>query len=135
MKIKYTFLALIFVSPMVFGQSMESQSLKWLVDKLDNTAHSDEVVLSSWLETNAQVVKWYQKGGAVVYQFEITGRTGNWSDVSQSGQSTLSVTFRQMPGTIVFKRTTEGISIETNIQKNGSNLMPYVFHVTQITTL
>lgn len=119
----------------VNGQSIETTNLKWGVDQVTNTQKNELIPSESWLQTQGQVIKWYQKGGLVVYEFFITGRDGSWTDISLTGEYRYAITFRGLTGSLVFRRTSSGLEADLNVNKDNSNLMPYRFHIINVSSL
>jgi hypothetical protein len=114
------------------AQSVESQNLRWNVTGFHNKTNGDNVSLTSYFETSPQLIRWIQKNGSVIYDFQVTGKAGSWSDVNSDGEITFNVIFREHSGTIRFARQQGSITIEPNILKSGSNMLPYNFSVSTV---
>jgi hypothetical protein len=134
MKKTILLLSIIYTCTWATAQSVDSSNLTWHVDGFHNKSNNEDVTLASRFETSPQQIRWSQKGGAFVYDFEVTGKTGSWTELQVDGEVTFEVTFRGQSGTIRFARTQGKITIETSILKDGQNLLPYVFTVSSTST-
>lgn len=119
----------------VHGQSMVNDRLVWSVAGFLNNTSQESVTYSCRFESEPGKITWIQKSGSVVYEFSVTGKQGAWRDVSKDGEVTYSVTFRGKPGTIRFARSGSAITIETDVQVDGKNSLPYTFNVSSINPL
>lgn len=117
-----------------YSQSIETHNLTWQVISFHNHSNNEDVTLASRFETSPQLVKWIQKNGSVVYEFNITGKSGTWMNINNDGEFEMTVSFRDSTGTILFKRDQGVISITINIIKDGQALLPYTFKVSSIST-
>ncbi|MBL7851127.1 MAG: hypothetical protein JNN04_09510 [Cyclobacteriaceae bacterium] len=132
MKRIYLILTILVQAAWVEGQSLTSAQLTWTSSGMYNKTNQETVAYGCTFETGPGVVKWIQKGGAVVYEFTVTGARGSWQNVAEDGELTLDVTFRGQPGTIRFARSGSSITIEPDIQKDGQNSMPFRFTISAI---
>ena len=117
------------------AQSISEHKLKWSVTSFSNSDTNETTNHTCSFESTPDVIKLIQKGGTMVYEFQITDRSGSWNDVDTDGQTVISVTFRGNSGTLKFKRSQGEITIQTDISVSGKNIMPYTFTVNSISTL
>lgn len=115
------------------SQSIQSSQLSWSVSGIHDLRTDTVTQTVSRFDTSPGLLKWIQKNGAYVYEFNVTGSSGSWPDVSSTGQFVFQVQFRNYSGSIVFKRTSSGITIEPDIRKNGQNMFPYSLNCSSVT--
>jgi hypothetical protein len=129
------FCFLLFFSLQLQAQAIKTDNLRWSVSKFYNEEIAETSTNASVFESTPQKVTWIQKNGARVYEFEITGTDGSWPDVTGDGEFTCNILFRGNSGTIKFSRRQGVTTIETNIQVDGKNILPYTFTVIAISEL
>ncbi len=114
-----------------------TKRLLWKVDGVSKTDNSTDQFTSSseFVTEGSNTIKWNQKGGALVYNFEVTQKVGNWKDTKQNGELVFSVLFRGYAGKIKFSRKQGQIKIETDIPIEGKNTLPFVFTIASISVL
>lgn len=134
-KIKYCLIVSILISINCKAQSIDSQNVKWSVTKFYYNSVNESTTHSSVFEVRTPKIEWIQKGGALVYEFTITDKTGDWPDVSKDGKVIYSVSFKGNPGTIKFERNQGEVTIVTNVSFEGKNILPYTFTVNSISPL
>lgn len=117
------------------AQAIKTDNLRWSVSKFYNKEIAETVTNASVFETTTQKITWSQKNGARVYEFDITGTSGSWADVTGEGEFTYNISFRGNSGTLKFTRMQGVITIETNIPVSGKNILPYTFTVNSISRL
>lgn len=95
----------------------------------------ESVTNASRFESNSNKIKWIQKGGALVYEFDINSISNGWDDVSKDGEVIVDVSFRGNKGSIKFSRKQGQTSIETDIRIDGKNILPFTFTINAISEL
>lgn len=116
-----------------YSQSPDNRA--WTVSAFDNTQTNEHVTYACAFETHSDKIKWIQKGGARVTEFQITSRTNTWSNIQEVGEITYQVTLDGNSGWIRFYRESGQLFIETNLQVEGKNTLPFKFMVNSTSTL
>ncbi len=138
-KLPITFSAsivLLFIaSNLSVAQSVSAKNLRWSSNEFYNDEVKETTTHTSVFETSSERIKWIQKNGARIYEFEVREITGSWQDTSKDGEITYQVSFRGNSGTIKFSRKRGRTTINTNIPLEGKNILPYTFSVNSISPL
>lgn len=136
MKPIYTFFILssfLLCSSLLYSQSPDNRA--WTVSAFDNTQTNEHVTYACSFETHSDKIKWIQKGGARITEFQITSQTNSWSNIQETGEVTYQVTLDGNSGSIRFYRESGQLFIETNLQVEGKNTLPFKFMVNTTTAL
>jgi len=135
---KLLVISLIALSFQVLGQNDDfAHKLLWKINGVSKTDSSTDQFSSSseFVTQGTNTITWIQKGGSVVYNFEVTQKAGNWRDSKQDGELVFSVLFRGHAGKIKFSRKEGRITIEPHIPIEGKNTLPFVFTIVSITAI
>lgn len=128
-----TILGLISGSHIVCAQSPDNRV--WTVTAFDNIERNEHVAYSCSFETHNDKIKWIQKGGARVTEFQIVSKTTSWSNIEDAGEVTYQISLDGNTGSIRFYRASGQLAIETNLQVGATNSLPFKFIVTSTTAL
>jgi len=114
-----------------------TKRLVWKVSGVSNTDNSTDQYTSNseFVTQGTNTIQWLQKGGAIVYNFDVTQKSGNWKDSKKDGELLFAVMFRGHAGKIKFSRRQGQVKIETNIPIEGKNTLPFVFTIDSISML
>jgi hypothetical protein len=115
------------------GQAVSfSDSLVWKISGYTNTKKNENNTLYCEFKTTSNVIIWVQDSGDDVNEFQITSTDGMWPDLSQDGTITFHVTWNDLPGTMRFSKSNGTTEIRMEINKDGLNLTPFVFTVSDV---
>lgn len=139
MKTILIFFVIYFLPHLIKAQTfdLETAKVNWKVNQVTNKDNASDQFQShsEFITHDINTIKWVQKGGAKVYEFDVIERTGSWHNSDADGELIYSVTFRGNAGTIKFSRKQSVITIDTHVPVNGKNILPYVFQVNSISQL
>jgi hypothetical protein len=110
-----------------------TDTLVWTYTQLKNLRNQESVSADGAFRVNQNSsIDWVQKNGEVTFTFNITGRTGNWTNAEANGSITYAVTYEASNGTIKVSRTAEGVTIEMDIDNPSRPNTQYNFTITTV---
>jgi hypothetical protein len=107
----------------------------WNVSQFVDLKSNDRVTYSCSFETHANKIKWIQKAGARITEFEISGKTNTWTDIQVTGEVIYKITSDGNVGSLRFYRTGGQLFVETILLVNGKNTLPFKFTVNSTSAL
>ena len=118
----------------VYGQSIETT--RWKAYSVENLEQGEELTRASeFVFDSSNSILWKQDNGNKIYSFEIISVAGAWSDVSQDGFATYTVSRAGLTGTLKFHRSGGQYTVNMNFVRDGKNVMPYIFNVSSVDPL
>lgn len=117
------------------AQDAATTSLGWQVTGFTNRTNQETTNLPSRIESSAHSVRWLQKNGTRVYEFDVTGHSGSWPDVQADGEITFQIVFRGQTGSIRFSRQQGLCQVYIDLPQQPTALLPYTLTVAQVAPL
>ena len=135
MRLLTTITILFFVASSSIAQtlSVNTDTLVWQVTGFYNSSTGNEASLASQFTSQPDAILWSQNSGSQLDTFTINSQSGTWADASQDGSVTFNVTWKTLSGTLQFQRVNGQASIVMSIMKDGANITPFQFSVSQVT--
>jgi len=112
--------------------SGDTDTLLWKVSGFHNITKNEDVTSYSDFTSHQNKITWSQSGGDQINEFPVTSKEGVWPDVSQSGSVLFHVTWNGLNGTIQFAKEGGHTAITLEIYKEGANITPYLFSVSEV---
>jgi hypothetical protein len=102
------------------AQDITQNVLRCRGDRVKNLANGDDINFDVDVRiTQQQKIEWIQKGGQLIHTYSIVAVNGSWTDVSQPGSITYTVTCQDKRGEVRVERDATGLSITCNT-RNGT---------------
>jgi hypothetical protein len=124
-------MALFIMSASTTNAQSITDTLTWNVDKLTDLKTINSFDYSCTFKTQGNKdINWVQGGGSVVNTLQVSKTEGTWTDVSQVGSITYSITLGAKSGTIHFERNTDGLFVIVDF--SPTNGLKHSYHVTTV---
>lgn len=101
----------------VQAQNVRTATLYWTATQMADG--SNVIANTSVFQTTPTTIKWVQNKG-YVHPFDITAATGSWSNVNLKGKISFSVSDGDDSGTLIFERTSSGITVTLDLSQGAS---------------
>lgn len=127
------------IAILLFGYAANGQAISnstWYVSSMLNTDNGEELTrVSEFLITTDDTVLWKQDGGNKIYSFEVLSVSGVWNNLNEDGTVVYEVSRANLTGTLKFERDVHGYIITMDFRREGKNVMPYEFRVSEVNKL
>jgi hypothetical protein len=136
MKTFFTFI-LCLTSYALQAQSITSDTLRWNASGFKDLVSNEVVngVTSQFITYGNQKIEWLQGGGSFVSTFTITATSGTWSNISNTGSMTYSISGEQLTGQMTFVRSVSGVTVELTFTTGTTSTIHHSYTITSIDTL
>lgn len=124
-------ITLSFVSGVVLGQNIETDTISWNVTLLaDERTNAQEEYACEFVTFGTTKILWVQKN--LSDEFHITASSGSLVDASQDGSRIFSFQYYNKPANLTFSIDDGMAKIRMEVIENHSNVMTYLFTVSNI---
>lgn len=114
--------------------SIERDTLTWSIDAMTDVANDTTFGYScKFVSYPGSKVIWLQPTDNYITEFEILRSSGTWKDVNEEGSKEYLVRYFGRKGKLMFRFGGGDRSIAIELPEDGSNSLPYIFHVSKIT--
>ena len=128
--------ALVTVSSVTYVHGQSIETTRWKASSVENLEQGEELTRASeFVFDSSNSILWKQDNGNKIYSFEIISVAGAWTDLSQDGVTTYTVSRAGLTGTIKFQRSSAQYTLSMNFVRDGKNVMPYIFNVSSVDPL
>jgi hypothetical protein len=119
------------------AQSITTDTLRWNASGFKDLVSNEVVngVASQFISYGNQKIEWVQGGGSFVSTFTITATSGAWSNVSNTGSTTYSITGEQLTGQMTFERSATGVTVQLIFTTGSTSTIQHSYTITTIDTL
>jgi hypothetical protein len=119
------------------AQSITSDTLRWNASGFKDLVSNEVVngVTSQFITYGNQKIEWVQGGGSFVSTFTITSTSGTWSNISNTGSMTYSISGEQLTGQMTFVRSVSGVTVELTFTTGTTSTIHHSYTITSIDTL
>lgn len=119
----------------VTGQSLsiESDTLVWTVDRMTDIPHDTTIAYHCrFISYPDGKVVWAQPTDEYLTEFTILRALSNWDSVASDGKKEYAVKYFNQRGRMLFERNAGNIEIIIEVNADGINSLPYIFHVQNV---
>gem|GEM_PF-3804148 len=119
----------------LIAQSLQTSKITWTCSQFRDLI-TNELVSSTcrFVSSNNQSLQWVQKGGNLVYDFEVLQVTGSWADVSGPGSISYNVRLGSSTGSVTISRIDGNVKVMVHLDgESGQIKNEYVVSNVEIT--
>lgn len=114
--------------------SLDRDTLTWTVSEYYNLVNNETIKQKTEFVTfGLGYINWLQDDGRKVYKFAVKNMQSSWTDLNSDGQAIFHVSLNDFYGELKFQRVNGVLKVLFDFQKDGQNVMPYVFFVSNLT--
>lgn len=116
------------------GQDISNSRIQWKVESLVDLKTNSQFAYSCEFETFNDHVEWNQSGG-FNSRIDINSASGSWSDTSQDGSITYSVSYEGENGQMVLSRHNSKYTIRIRFGSESNPTLNQEFQVSSVTQI
>lgn len=108
------------------AQTLGVDTITWNSSKAINDGNQLSLENKFVLYADKQI-DWVQIASDETYSYQVTDVVGEWQDLSRQGQIEFKVKLGNREGSIFFHRTSKGVRVRIDMLREGVNLVPFEF--------